>query len=274
MSFLSLIKTLSTPLNWLLGSQASSQEPPAPTSGPFVPTYRDVCRARALLKSLQLPTELVLQVLENAQYWPVHEFEARIPRPIVAAASGAQPAAALLCFEAELFDSPVIEDVRRSGEPCKIRSVEFEIASRDQGWTSENSHGSFSTSSWTEVSILRRVSGGSLQDPLSSVMHRSISSPRDLQAAMADCGSSLVKRPESALQGPQDGEGHLAWYLQGNRVAGGKEEYHITWTEAGSQGNSGAGTGEGFVQELKDGDRMLIWARAKVSQVLRRHVAL
>jgi len=82
---------------------------------------------------------------------------------------------------------------------------------------------------------------------------------------MTDRGWSLVKRPESALQGPQDGEGDLAWYLQGNRVAGPKDEYQIGWTEGGSRGNQGAGRGEGFVRELKQGDRILVWARAKVS---------
>jgi len=256
-------RSLSTPLKSLFGPQASP--PHEPTASPCLLTYRDVCRARALLSSLRLPTELVLQVLNYAEYWTAHTYEASIQGPAVATAQGARSAVAILCFEADVFTNPVTEDARRCGEQGKIKSVAFDIASRDQGWTSENSHGTFWTSSWTEVSILRDASGN-IHRPLHlCVMDDPISSPQDLDAAMTDRGWSLVKRPESALQGPQDGEGDLAWYLQGNRVAGPKDEYQIRWTEGGSRGNQGAGTGEGFVRELKQGDRILVWARAKVS---------
>lgn len=232
-------------------------------AGPFSPTYRDVCRARALLGSRRLPTELVLQVLDYAQYWPTYEYTAHIHEPIVATARGARLAVATLCCDTSILDNPVIQESRGCGEQCKIKSIQFDIASRDQGWTSQHSHGTFSTSSWTEVSILRGASGDIPQQIHSCGMYDLINSPRDFHETMADRGWSLVKRPESALQGPQDGEGDFAWYLQGNRVARPKEEYHIVWTEDGSWGNQGAGTGEGFVRELQDGDRILIWARAK-----------
>jgi hypothetical protein len=75
-----------------------------------------------------------------------------------------------------------------------------------------------------------------------------------------------VKRPETAEQGPQGGEGGFAWYLQGNRVAVGQHgvRYRVVWAENENEGNEGAGSGEGFLKELKDGDRVLVWARAKV----------
>lgn len=53
-------------------------------------------------------------------------------------------------------------------------------------------------------------------------------------------------------------------YLQGNRVAAGKSEYRVVWGEAGNEGNEGAGQGQGFFDELQEGDRIIVWARAKV----------
>lgn len=42
------------------------------------------------------------------------------------------------------------------------------------------------------------------------------------------------------------------------------KEYDVLWTQYAHEGNEGSGTGDGFLDELKDGDRLLIWARAKV----------
>jgi hypothetical protein len=44
----------------------------------------------------------------------------------------------------------------------------------------------------------------------------------------------------------------------------GIQEYRVVWSLEGVEGNEGAGSGEGFVQALKDGDVVLVWARAKV----------
>jgi hypothetical protein len=240
------------------------QPPPANWS---TPTYADVCQARAYLKALDLPTELVLQILDHAQYWPQHEFVSNFGHPRIAAAQNGRPSQAVLCLDTDLMDNRIVNDVRRNGETPKIKSVQFGIVSRDQAWTSENTHGTFSTSSWLEVSILRRadqirdcchgppLTAGWLTDPLN--YHQDVSSQ----------GWTLVKRPESAKQGPQDGEGDFAWYLQGNRVAVGLDEYCVVWTENGGAGNEGAGSGDGFLQELTEGDRVLVWARAKVGIV-------
>lgn len=61
-------------------------------------------------------------------------------------------------------------------------------------------------------------------------------------------------------------EGDFAWYLQGNRVAEeNPKPYRILWAADRFEGNVGAGSGAGFVQNLKEGDELLIWARAKVT---------
>ncbi|KAF2851168.1 hypothetical protein T440DRAFT_449076 [Plenodomus tracheiphilus IPT5] len=260
MSFLPTISSLILPLRRLLG------QTPAPTpTDRFIPTYKDVCHARALLRSLSLPTELVLQILDNAQYWPTHEYSAQIPRELRAETRHGRACVANMCYVTAIFENAVYEDIRRSGERCRIKSVEFDIISRDQGWTSENTQGTFETSSWTEVSIMRDTIGEPNRPPPLRLHGVPTNRPESFHEGLVDQrrGWELVKRPESASIGPQGGEGPFAWYLQGNCVAAGNREYHISWTEDGYGGNAGSGTGEGFVRELKDGDRILVWARAK-----------
>jgi hypothetical protein len=142
------------------------------------------------------------------------------------------------------------------------------VTSRDQGWTSENTRGTFSTSSWLEVSILRDELNINSLLPTPRLVNTWINSPLDYHTNMVGRGWSLVKRPESALQGPQGGEGDYAWYLQGNRVVAGPQDYHVAWDERGlsevNEGNEGAGSGQGFLHALRPGDHVLVWARAKV----------
>jgi hypothetical protein len=87
-----------------------------------------------------------------------------------------------------------------------------------------------------------------------------------LHRVVQDHGWSLVPRP-SAIQGNED---NFAWYLQGNKVAA-KRIYNVVWAEEPWAGNEGSGTGEGFLEALQEGDRILVWARAKVCQ---SHIAL
>ncbi|RYN32998.1 hypothetical protein AA0113_g2267 [Alternaria arborescens] len=260
MSFLSSIRQLLPSVDWLSGTT----EP----TGPFTPTYADVCHARALLKTLKLPTELVLSILEHAQYWPIAEFSQN-GREVHANASASanSSSAAALCLEAEIFSASVVERIHLGGETVKIKRITFDVMSRDQGWTSEDTQGTFSTSSWLEVSILRDASNINSRLPTPRLVNTWLSSPMDYHTNMVGRGWSLVKRPESALQGPQGGEGDYAWYLQGNRVMASGQEYHVAWEEHGlsevNEGNEGAGSGEGFLNALRQGDRVLVWARAK-----------
>lgn len=235
-----------------------------PPLSKHTPNYDDVCQARAYLKALDLPTELVLQILDYAQYWPQHDFIANFGRPKIAAGQMGRSSHATLCLAKDPMDHPTVHTVRKHGETPKIKSIAFDIVSRDQAWTSENAHGTFSTSSWLEVSILRSVGEGNAPSTGPRFGNAWFNNPSDFHQSVSDQGWTLVKRGESAKQGPQDGEGDFAWYLQGNRVAVGIDEYRVVWTENGQEGNEGAGCGEGFLQELTEGDRILVWARAKV----------
>lgn len=50
---------------------------------------------------------------------------------------------------------PVLVDADRQNEPLKVREIEFTIVSHDQRWTTEPTKGTYETSSWFEVTILR-----------------------------------------------------------------------------------------------------------------------
>ncbi|KAF1843928.1 uncharacterized protein K460DRAFT_378961 [Cucurbitaria berberidis CBS 394.84] len=252
MSFLSSITQFLPSFDRLRGQ-------PQPAAPFTTPTYEDVCRARALLKALHLPTELVLDILDYASYWPTYTLKSSFDR-IQATA----PRAAL-CLEVGVFNNPTVNSIRASGERFKIRAVQFDIISNDQGWVSSNNLAhTYDTYSWLEVSILRNETNRSIHIPDLGLMDPLVCNPLGFHRHMAGRGCFLVSRPEDAFQGPQDGEGDLAWYLQGNRVTASRQRYHVVWAEDGSGGNSeGAGTGKGFLQALTDGDRILVWARAK-----------
>lgn len=82
-----------------------------------------------------------------------------------------------------------------------------------------------------------------------------------------ESGWELVERPASAKRYPQDESDKYAWYLQGNKVAVARPLTHnVIWSvaENETEGNEGAGKGDGFLDELRAGDRVLVWARARV----------
>lgn len=210
--------------------------------------------------------ELALEILDYAEYWPTRQFSSEEGKTVKVAATMFRSSAAGLCVDADIFNDPVIESLRRGGEKVKTKAIEFHIRSRDQGWTSEPTRGTFNTSSWLEASILRGVEDHDTRLPPSCWLDSGFESPRSFQQHIIPNGWQLVRRPDYAEQGPQGGEGDLAWYLQGNRVAtqGRTEDYNVRWTHHDFEGNEGSGQGDNFLNELKEGDRLLVWARAKV----------
>jgi hypothetical protein len=102
------------------------------SSKPFTPAYADVCAARATLKSLKLPTELVLQILDHARYWPSYEFKGSK----VSAENGAS-----ISLLENIYDRANVFGSLATNEALKVKEIEFEIRSRDQGWTSEGTEG-------------------------------------------------------------------------------------------------------------------------------------
>lgn len=226
-------------------------------------SYADICVARAMLKSLGLPTELALEVLNYAQYEPVLEFASG--GRVMAEAVMGSATSARVCLPAEVLSANTIRHLSGPNVTMKVKEIEFAIKSKDQGWTSEDSRDTYNTSSWLEVSIFRPGPLFSTLDSL-SVWDREFHTPQDLQDYLLRRGHKLVdERPVSAAVGPQGGEPPIAWYLQGNKVTERQQiDYRVVWTPDSSEGNEGAGNGENFINVLKDGDSVLVWARAKV----------
>ena len=188
MSFFASLTRFLPSFDWL-------RSPSQPT-GPFTPSYRDVCHARALLKALQLPTELVLDILDRARYWPSYEFKTRPNREMAASAGVGSSSAATLCLDAGIFNNSIVNDIRGGSERPKIKTIEFDIVSRDQGWTSENTHGTYSTSSWLEVSILRNEANSSIRLPDPRLVNTWVCNPLDFHRNMVGRGWFLPSRPK------------------------------------------------------------------------------
>jgi hypothetical protein len=250
-----------------LGLLDGSRDSPSQTEK-FSPTYADVRVARAMLKAFGLPTEIALEILEWAEYQPVRKFASSYRDNTYAPMASAPGNGMGLCLKAGVLARETLRDLAARQARVKVKEIEFTILSRDQGWTSEDTAGTFNTSSWLEVSILRPFRASSLQETQSSLpLFSNIQSPAELQLRLLQQGETLVTRSEEAGRGIQDGEGNYAWYLQGNRVAsrGQFTEYRVVWAIDHHEGNEGAGDGLGFLEALQEGDSIIVLARAKVS---------
>jgi hypothetical protein len=260
---------------------------------PFVPTLHDVETTRALLASFGLPDELALLILDEARYWVEIVTESR--EHVV-----------LVDRDWSLDYSAIYPYIYTPAHPqfsrLKIREITFTVVSHDQGWTTEDTHGTYQTSSWFEVSIIRQKgvlasSRYRLQpayDELYILRDMSVEGETldGVCAASAFIHSDgmfeLVRRDSSAIepqrthcvemmevksQGVKEGE--YAWYLQGNEVGREKaifegemvKRYNVTWgckDNPIQEKSEGAGSGESFIDTLKRNDFICVWARAKV----------
>ncbi|KAF2474454.1 uncharacterized protein BDR25DRAFT_281405 [Lindgomyces ingoldianus] len=269
-------------------------------SSPFTPEEGDVRKARNLLFQLGLPTELVLEILDHARYWPEVTHQSIADCHLRDNDWTLAFSVAHLYFFSQL---PGSEHTQPANQIRKIREIEFLIVSHDQGWTTEDTSGTYDTSSWFEASIFRPKScmpsrydsfDKGVREFLDCVHKKDVwTDPERAALDFADWGWNMVPRPSGDME-PQrlhcpemakivyaEGyvpasteEGRLAWWLQGNQVARGTEvfdgdmvkRYRVVWgckKNPRWQGNEGAGKGDGFVDSLRTGDVVGVWVRAK-----------
>ncbi|KAF2018294.1 hypothetical protein BU24DRAFT_421275 [Aaosphaeria arxii CBS 175.79] len=219
----------------------------------YTPDYDDVRAARTILQSLKLPTELVLDILDRARYWPCAHFVTRNRKSV----KSGMNIVSEICFEGPVFPPSVLESFQ--GEKVKLKEISWYIMSKDQGWTSEGTEGTFQTHSWTDVSILRPL--GDSRDPCLSAVElaRTFGEVTELMDILSPRGWTMVPHQTD------DGLSHT-WRLQGNRVAGqNPESYHITWSQDENRviADDGAGNGKGFIDLIQEGDRVVVWARCQ-----------
>ena len=227
-----------------------------PPISPFEPRQTDVYRARSYLHHrLGLPNELVLDILDKAKYWVARKRESNDHEVLLDGEFSTNFSAALPYLGVHVDGSTTA-----SGETRKVREIEFMIVSHDQGWTTEDTIGTYKTSSWFEVSIIRPPAnldteerdhiGDDIADtfdlyrgPQTSNIHAA------LDSFLGDTGAELVPRhslvPEpqrmhcdemqyfrfledeeaSGTTLPRGVEGSHAWYLQSNEVARGTSTF-------------------------------------------------
>ncbi|KAJ8112473.1 hypothetical protein OPT61_g5167 [Boeremia exigua] len=259
---------------------------------PFTPTLQDVESVLGILASFRLPNELALSVLDQAHYWLEIEFLSEDHVVLVDGGWSLDYSAVYPYLYIPAYPWP-------RERHLKVREITFTIVSHDQGWTSEDTEGTYQTSSCFEVSILRpRTDSALRRHSLQPGLHHL----RDMcvrgetvdgvYAASTIIHSKgmidLVRRPFSLME-PQRlhckemmevksqsrEEGEHAWYLQGNEDAREKsifegemiKRYTVTWGCADNPldvTNEGAGSGNGFIENLKQDDFVCIWARVKI----------
>lgn len=181
----------------------------------------------------------------------------------------------------------------------KVRSMKWWLKSRDQGWVSEGSATTgtyFGSSSWFDACILRPLSPSDPRPPITpetaarieKLIQRSgppsssetfptflvgnllSNDPEDARSLFRSLGWDFVERVERVEVDGEVGERRgLVWKLQSNLVA--CKEYLVhggEWRRTGEQGEGeqegdrGSGDGLGFMDLMKAGDRVVIWARA------------
>ncbi|KAL6708217.1 hypothetical protein ACN47E_003401 [Coniothyrium glycines] len=270
---------------------------------PFIPARVDIQRTRAYLHHrLGLPNELVLTILDEARYWVERTGDCSDHVALLdsewstTSSSYAYPYLGMPAFPSGSLSTLI-------GETPKIKEIEFLVVSHDQGWTTEGSAGTFDTSSWTEVSILRSTStmweSGVAHGHMQAAFEQATTPSRNIYSAterwFSDSTYGLVPRPslesepqrlhcaemrdvtydqDEVLPGRHNTttkEGDHAWYLQGNEVARGNlvfegemvRRHRIVWGSTRQIGNEGAGSGTGFIESLQPRDWICVWSRAK-----------
>ncbi|KAF2140345.1 uncharacterized protein K452DRAFT_289088 [Aplosporella prunicola CBS 121167] len=224
---------------------------------PYTPTADAVHVVRTLfVQGLGLPVELADLIIEAAGYYPT-VFNARSESATdgmdVSTRWSRRSTVAFLY----LISDPIPR--AREGELVKIKSVKFHTTSRDQGWASQGSYGTYNgSSSWFETSIFRPVPGAPDELDLDQNRHRCMQSffhePEDAAPHLQTAGWNFVEH---------DGK-HL-WKVQYNIVAGQYfVEHDVEWrpNEEPAEEVPGKGDGKGFIGALEPGDRVGLWARA------------
>ncbi|CAI6339075.1 unnamed protein product [Periconia digitata] len=225
-------------------------------------TFDDVRAVRAVLKTVGLPTELVLEILEHADYEPVLSISNT--NPVKASARmGRNSVHARPCLAVAIPSVHTTQEPGARSPKTKVKEIEFVFHSQDQGWADENTPGSFHTSSWLEVSIIRpsdQTSSFTSHTPF--LWQSRLRTAEDLELELQKNRATFVRRPSAIAQGAQGGEAPLSWFLQANRVCE-PDDYRVLWTSNGHQGNEGSGSGEGLLEVLQERDVLVVWTRAK-----------
>lgn len=195
-------------------------------------------------------------------------------------------------------EEPVLSDhfLHSPSSPPPHSTKDFPTNTRSLHHTTGTYHGS---SSWFDACILRPLPPSIPRPPLAPDVAARIDllqqrfgpppgepfptflvgnllshDPEDARDFLRSLGWDFVERVERVEVDGEVGERRgVLWKLQANVVA--SAEYHVHdgewrrrnehWVSGEEAGSAGSGDGLGFVDEMRSGDRVGIWARAMVS---------
>jgi hypothetical protein len=95
------------------------------TMAPFKPTQLAVYNVRAMFASLKLPNELILTILDHANYWVERQYERTSLKVLMDEEFSMNFSAAYPYLVIPMFS----KSLRTSAETPKIREIEFTIVS-------------------------------------------------------------------------------------------------------------------------------------------------
>ncbi|KAI1783985.1 hypothetical protein LXA43DRAFT_902471 [Ganoderma leucocontextum] len=221
-----------------------------------------VCEVRSILSSFNIPTELVLHIMDIAEYHPTLRAE-RSDNVMIEA--GWQHDTDL-CWAAKLYI--VSEPLPRAPEDLfwRVKKVSWELEGRDQGWADERKGEYEGACSWYDACIFRPIRTEGLENAASLAdvdrIYRTFRDPKrgmlEVQELLGSAGWSMVTNGDENV-----------WRLQNNRIAQSQVERHVFEWSGDHHGidsdvrNHGSYDVEGFVEALQPGDRIGIWMRAK-----------
>ncbi|PIL24422.1 hypothetical protein GSI_14176 [Ganoderma sinense ZZ0214-1] len=223
-------------------------------------------QVRWILCELGLPTELVLEIMDLADYHPAVFVELETLVKLNANAyTPEDPCSSRLYLITPPIPGP------REGENWRMRKVTWYLEGRDQGWGGEHP-GTFNGAwSWYEACIFRpdRTTRSSPEaenaqnEDLTAFLHAHY-----LHRTTPDIVPVLEKLRVGWSLVPAEG-GKVSWDIQSNKVAG-KDygRYTVEWragepADADLAKGRGEGDGKGFIDALQPGDRVGLLMRAQ-----------
>ncbi|KAJ7489092.1 hypothetical protein FB451DRAFT_1024550 [Mycena latifolia] len=241
-----ILLDLIVPIIFLFLAWSLPTVPKQPRSDtPYYPSSpSDVFEVRRFLVNF-LPPELVNTIIEEAKYWPRIACAEEL---IEVHASAPDYNSAVRCLVTPPL--PTCEELGGPDARMRVKLVNFEILSHDQGWGGEPEHqGTYSGSyTWFEAVILKP---GELPKPVGWRRW----------AVELGCRRLRPRRPLIELDS--------RWPVQTNVCACRQPLHHtIVWQGGGSveskegRQKNGAGDGFGFIERLAPGDRIGVVARA------------
>ncbi|KAI0807681.1 hypothetical protein C8Q74DRAFT_1313396 [Fomes fomentarius] len=202
-----------------------------------------VREVRALLSQLGLPAELVLEIMDLAEYYPAVYAQREGAVHLRSDSHTRQNHCSSLLY---LISPPIPGGLE--GENWRMRKVTWTVEGRDQGWGGQFLGTFREAYSWYEATIFR---------PLPHPSTTRTWTTSDVQARLREMNWSLV---------PNGGD--FVWHIQSNRVRSREFERHIIEWKAGEVADTedasvrGCGDGAGFLDALQPGDRVGLWMRA------------